>query len=228
METIHPFMAKADHVIVSTRKSAIIGTLAGWLMWLFGKTLRVRIHNDAGFDPKDDINTPVILAMWHNRIFALTPVWKKVCGHRPCKILTSASKDGETVARALQVFGVGAARGSSSRRGAAALIELRRTLRDGIDVAITPDGPKGPVYKVQPGVVKLAESAGVPLVPMHCRLGSAWRLKTWDRFAIPKPFSTLEVTFAKPVHFEKGMSPEEFEEALQKLEAVLVEGLGED
>lgn len=221
-------MGKADHEIVSDRKSVLLGTLAGWLMCLIGKTLRVTVHNEAGFDPKDDLKTPVILVMWHNRIFALTPVWKKVCGHRPCKILTSASKDGDMVAKAMSVVGLGAARGSSSRRGAAALIELKRALRGGSDVAITPDGPKGPVYKVQAGVVKLAESAAVPMVQMHCRLGSAWRLKSWDRFAIPKPFSKIEVTFAAPIRVEKGLDADQLEAERQKLEAMLVAGLGED
>lgn len=221
-------MGKERHEIVSDRKSVLLGTLAGWLMRLIGITLRVRVNNEAGFNPADDLKTPVILVMWHNRIFALAPVWKKICGHRPCKILTSASKDGDMVAKAMAVVGLGAARGSSSRRGAAALIELKRALRGGSDVAITPDGPKGPVYKVQPGVVKLAESSEVPIVQMHARLGSAWRLKSWDRFAIPKPFSRVDVTFAAPLHLKKGLDAEQLEAERQKLEAMLVEGLGDD
>ena len=102
------------------------------------------------------------------------------------------------------------------------MVALKRALKDGMDVCITPDGPKGPIYEVQPGVVKLAESSEVPLVTLNATFGSSWRLKTWDRFVIPKPFSKIEVSFGAPMHVEKGLSPEQFEEQRQKLQAKLV------
>jgi len=216
-------MGKARHEIVSTRKTKVIGTLAGWLMWLISKTLRVSVRDEAGVTKPGGFEGPVILVMWHNRVFGLPPIWARVCGkHRRCVAMTSASKDGEMVARALGFFGIGAARGSSSRRGAAALVALKRALKNGIDVCITPDGPKGPIYEVQPGVVKLAESSGAPLVTLNARFGSSWRLKTWDRFVIPKPFSRIEVSFGAPVHLDKGIDAERLEEERQKLQARLV------
>jgi lysophospholipid acyltransferase (LPLAT)-like uncharacterized protein len=216
-------MGKARHEIVSTPKTVLIGTLAGWLMWLISKTLRVSVRDDAGVTIPGGFKSPVILVMWHNRVFSVPPVWAKVCGkHRRCVALTSASKDGEMVARGLGVFGIEAARGSSSRRGAAALVALKRALRDGLDVCITPDGPKGPIYEVQPGVVKLAQSSGAPLVTLSARFGSSWRLKTWDRFVIPKPFSRIEVSFGAPIRLDKGLDKEQLAAERQKLQAKLV------
>ncbi len=216
-------MGKPDHLVVTNRKSVMIGTLAGWLMWLLSKTIRITIRDESGICSPGAFQGPVILVMWHNRIFSCPPAWAKGCGwYRQCVALTSASKDGEMVARALGVFGIKAARGSSSRRGAAALVALKRALKDGQDVCITPDGPKGPIYEVQPGVIKLAESSGIPLVTLNAHFGSSWRLKTWDRFVIPKPFSQLEVSFGAPIHVKKGLSPQEFEEERQKLQARLV------
>ncbi|MDX1679198.1 MAG: lysophospholipid acyltransferase family protein [Akkermansiaceae bacterium] len=209
--------------IVSTPKTVVVGTLAGWLMWLFSKTLRVKVVDEAGAGDPARADQPMILVMWHNRVFGVPPVWARHCRkHRQCVALTSASKDGEMVARALGFFGIGAVRGSSSRRGAVALVALKRALKEGKDVCITPDGPKGPIYEVQPGVVKLAESSGVPLVTLSASFSSAWRLKTWDRFVIPKPFSRIEVRFGKPIHVEKGLGKEQLDAVRQKLEARLV------
>lgn len=216
-------MGKARHEIVSTPKTVVIGTLAGWLMWLISKTLRIRVRDEAGVTRTGGCEGPVILVMWHNRVFGVPPIWAQTCGkHRRCVAMTSASKDGEIVARGLRFFGIEAARGSSSRRGAAALVALKRALKNGLDVCITPDGPKGPIYEVQPGVVKLAESSGVPLVSLSARFGSSWRLKTWDRFVIPKPFSQIEVIFGAPIYLQKGLSFEQLEQERQKLQAVLV------
>src|SRR5690606_9214875 len=119
----------------------------------------------------------------------------KIGTHRKAVVLASASHDGAALASAMAVFGLGAVRGSSSRRGVAALIALKRALKSGVDVCITPDGPRGPRYGLQPGVVKLAASSGAPIIPIHVRFSSAWRLNTWDRFVLPKPFSRVHMIF---------------------------------
>ncbi len=197
-------------------------------MAMLAKTLRVDLRDDSGFGDPDSKEPPVILIMWHNRIFAAPPFWKILYGgHRPCVALTSASHDGDMVAKAMAVFGIGAVRGSSSRRGVAALVGLKKALREGKDICLTPDGPRGPRYHFQAGALKLAESTGAALVPIHVRFGSAWRLKTWDRFVIPKPFSRLQVTFGPPIRFERGMDEQAFEQARQNLELMLVEGAGD-
>lgn len=214
------------HAVRSSRKTIVMGWLAGWLVRLLSKTLRVRVIDDAGLNGDAGQQKPVIYAMWHNRILVVPPVWKRWCGaRRSCVVLTSASRDGEVVERAMAVFGLEAVRGSTSRRGVAALVGLLRVLRQGKDVCITPDGPKGPRYRLQPGVVKLASSASVPLVLIHVRCASAWRLRSWDRFVIPKPFSRVEVRFSGRIELAKGLPDEELELQRQKLERMLVDGV---
>ena len=155
----------------------------------------------------------------------MPPAWNRICyGHRKTVALTSASKDGDMVARAMAVFGLGAVRGSSSRRAVAALVGLKRALMEGLDVCLTPDGPRGPRYRIQPGFIKLAEATGAPIVPIHVRFSSAWRLKTWDRFVIPKPFSRVEVIFAEAITLTRGTGRDAFETERLKLESLLVNG----
>jgi lysophospholipid acyltransferase (LPLAT)-like uncharacterized protein len=211
--------------IRSDRKSALLGALAGWMMKLLAATLRLEVRDLCGIGSPDANTPPVIYILWHNRFFVVPHAWQKLCGtHRKAVTLTSASHDGDLVARAMAVFGLGAVRGSSSRRGVAALVGLKRAIQDGSDVCLTPDGPRGPRYGMQPGVVKLAESTAAPVIPVHVRFSSAWRLKTWDRFVIPKPFSRVEVTFAEPIVLTRGMDAETFENERLKLESLLVNG----
>jgi hypothetical protein len=122
------------------------------------------------------------------------------------------------------VFGIGAVRGSSSRRAVAALIGMKRALKEGLDVSITPDGPRGPRYVFHPGVVKLAESSGAAIVPIHIRFSSAWRLKTWDRFVLPKPFSRVHVVFDDFIRIPKGLDEVAFEAERERVEKILLEG----
>ena len=217
--------SKKGSEIRGDRKSAMLGTLAGWSMKLLAATLRLEVRDRCGIGSPDAGLPPVIFILWHNRFFTVPPAWERLCGaHRKTVALTSASHDGDMVARAMAVFGLGAIRGSSSRRAVAALVGLKRALLEGLDVCITPDGPRGPRYKIQPGFIKLAESTGAPIIPIHVRFSSAWRLKTWDRFVIPKPFSRVEVTFAEAITLARGMDAETFENERLRLEALLING----
>ncbi len=155
-------------------------------MKLLTASLRLEVRDLSGIGSPSAAVPPVIYILWHNRFFTVPAGWNQICSqHRKSVTLTSASHDGDMVARAMAVFGLGAVRGSSSRRGVAALIGLKHALQDGFDVCLTPDGPRGPRYVLQPGVIKLAESSGAPIVPVHVTFSSAFRLKTWDRFVIP-------------------------------------------
>ena len=211
--------------IRSDRKSARLGTLAGWSMKLLAATLRLEIRDHCGIGNPAQPLPPVIYILWHNRFFCVPPAWHRLCGrHRKTVALTSASHDGEVVARAMAVFGLGSVRGSSSRRGVAALVGLKRALREGFDICVTPDGPRGPRYQLQPGIIKLAESSGAPIVPIHVRFASAWRLKTWDRFVIPKPFSRVEVIFDQSITLPQDMEETQFENERLTLEKLLTDG----
>ncbi len=207
------------------RKSEFLGTVVGWLIRGLAATCRYDVEDRCGITRHDEFAGPIIFAMWHNRIVLIPPVWRTTMGNvRKTLVLTSASKDGATLASAMEVFGVGAVRGSSSRRGAAALIALRRALKEGCDICITPDGPRGPRYEVQPGVIKLAESAGVAIVPLHANPSSFWRLKTWDGLLIPKPFSRVQFVFDTLLVVPPRLDEAAFEAEVARLGAVLAAG----
>jgi lysophospholipid acyltransferase (LPLAT)-like uncharacterized protein len=142
---------------------------------------------------------PVIFATWHNRLALSMACWHYVNRHRPQSRLAamiSASKDGGLLANVLERFGVTPVRGSTSRRGRQALLEAARLVQRGYDVAITPDGPRGPKYRVQEGIVALAQLTGRPIVPTRVRIRGRIDLRSWDRFQIPLPLARCEVCFA--------------------------------
>lgn len=207
------------------RRNVLLGTVAGWLMRALAGTLRMDIRDRCGIGDDPVTMPPAIYILWHNRFFVVPPAWNRLClGLRKTVALTSASNDGAMVAAAMKVFGLGSVRGSSSRRGVAALVGLKRALAEGCDICLTPDGPRGPRYKVQPGFLKLAEATGAPIIPIHLRFSNAWRLKTWDRFVIPKPFSRVEIIFDEPIRIPRGLDESAFEEQRLKLENLLVAG----
>jgi lysophospholipid acyltransferase (LPLAT)-like uncharacterized protein len=183
-------------------KPTALQQAAAWvgaaLMRALFATLRLRVHDPHGFlsDPPPQ---PVIYAFWHNRILAITAAFLRVYprGRRGVLVLTSASKDGMWLGELAGRLGMGSVRGSSSRRGATAMRELLDRVAEGYDIAITPDGPRGPRYEMGSGLVYLAQKAGLPVIPCHARFHGAIRLKTWDRFAIPRPFARLDVTLGE-------------------------------
>jgi len=133
--------------------------------------------------------------------------------------LVSASKDGAFLTAILERFGVQPVRGSSSRRGAQALLELATWAERGYDLAITPDGPRGPRYVVQDGTMALAQITGLPVVPASFRLEWKIQLKSWDRFQIPVPFSRCEIYVGKMLTVPRDISDEEREKLRRLLEA---------
>jgi lysophospholipid acyltransferase (LPLAT)-like uncharacterized protein len=107
----------------------------------------------------------------------------------------------------------------------AALVALRKALREGVDICLTPDGPRGPRYVLQPGAVKLAEAGGAAMIPIHVEFSSAWKLKSWDRFHVPKPFSKVRVIFDEALAVQGKLSEDEFEEWRLRIESVLRAGV---
>jgi lysophospholipid acyltransferase (LPLAT)-like uncharacterized protein len=206
-------------------KATTIGTLAGRLMQAWCATLRFEITDRCGLTRPGGISGPVIYCLWHNRIFTVPAAWRKACGkHRQAVVLTSASHDGAALARAMGVFGIGSVRGSSSRRGVAALVGMRKALRENMDACLTPDGPRGPKHIIQPGIIKLAESTGVPIIPIHVEYSSCRELKTWDRFAIPAPGSKVRVIFDEALAVPGGLSEDGFEMWRRRLEEIMLRG----
>ncbi|MCX6924900.1 MAG: lysophospholipid acyltransferase family protein [Verrucomicrobia bacterium] len=202
----------------------------GWLvangMRLLTATLRYRVNGGRGQVRLPD--EPVIFALWHNRLGLCMKVYERFVRpdhpHDHLAALISASKDGALLASILQRFGVQPVRGSSSRRGAQALLELASWAERGFDLAVTPDGPRGPRYVVQEGVMVLAQVTGLPIVPYSCQLGWKVRAKSWDSFEIPLPFSRCQMTFGEPIYVPRGATDAERGQLREQLQDVLLAG----
>lgn len=164
----------------------------------FSKTWRTTIVDDIG-----NIKAPVIFALWHNRLALCMVAYERFAKQKfpgaGLAAMISASKDGGLLAGVLEYFQVTPVRGSSSRRGRQALLEMTRLLESGMTAAITPDGPRGPRYKAQTGVIALSQLSGAPIVPVTMRTDRVWKLRSWDQFQIPKPFARCEIHFKKPM-----------------------------
>jgi lysophospholipid acyltransferase (LPLAT)-like uncharacterized protein len=190
---------KSAHVQKPTLLQTLASLVAGALLKLLAWTLRVKWEDGGAFYART--RKPVILCIWHNRLLgSILADYRARRRCHPVKVLTSASKDGGWLAAMARRFTLGNVRGSSSRRGAAALLELTRAIGDGNDIVITPDGPRGPNYSIAPGIIHLAGHAGVPIVPVTVEMDRFWRIgKKWDALWIPKPFAKVRLTFLTPL-----------------------------
>ncbi len=182
----------------------IEGRLARWLI-AFGvfllrgweRTLRYEVDDRAGIVGRP-VTENYIGALWHNRLLIFPLVLRRFFPHRRGTALISASRDGDLLADAIRRFGYDVARGSSSRLGASAILQLTEVLASKRDVVITPDGPRGPVYELGPGIVFLAQKSGASVLPMNLEYSRCWRLGSWDRFIIPQPFAKVRVLIGHP------------------------------
>ena len=143
---------------------------------------------------------PFVFVLWHSRILPL------LYRHRGENVvmLISRHRDGGYLADLGERWGYRSVRGSTRRGGEVGLLGIVRALEGGAEVAITPDGPRGPAERVQPGAIAAAQHAGVPIVAVGARVASAWYLGSWDRMCIPKPFATIDVVYARPVEIDAG------------------------
>ncbi len=161
-------------------------------MRLWGRSLRFETSAaDLANYTKNDV--PVAIVLWHNRLFLAAEIVRRFRVGRPAYALVSASQDGAWLTAFFSLAGMRAVRGSSSRLGREAASALVETLREGYDIGITPDGPRGPCYEVKAGSVIVARRARAPMLLIGGEFESAWRLRSWDRFYIPKPFSRVRM-----------------------------------
>lgn len=195
---------------------AVAGVLKLWHL-----TLRWELVDHAGVTRRDWAG-PLIWCFWHNRILAVSGAYRRAAPWRNGAVMTSASHDGAFLAAVMRQFGVGAVRGSSSRRGRAALLEMRRVLEAGGDAVLTPDGPRGPRYSLAPGVVRLAQQTGAGVMLVRVEFSRAKMLKTWDALRLPLPFSRVRVVFEAPELVPAELADDEFERVRAGLEARLL------
>ena len=179
-------------------KASLIAAVAYPLINLLSRTYRWTIEGAEHYDGVVASGRQPILALWHGRILPGLHYFR----NRGIVVITSHNFDGEWIARILHRFGFGTARGSTSRGGARALVQLRRELAAGRPAAFTVDGPRGPARVVQPGVTFLAAVTGHPILPYHIEADRHWTLRSWDRTQIPKPFSRVAVVIGPPMHVD--------------------------
>jgi lysophospholipid acyltransferase (LPLAT)-like uncharacterized protein len=210
------------------RKAAAIAAIGGPVVAALGATYRWRVDGLSHYDAIVASGRQPIFAFWHGRILPATLFWK----NRGIVVITSQNFDGEWIAGIIRRFGYGTARGSTSRGGARALVQLKRDLADGRPAAFTVDGPRGPARRAQAGAVWLAGATGHPLLPFHLEARRYWTMRSWDRTQIPMPFSEVAIAIGKPIgvadtsegSVEAGRA--ELEDALKTSEARAVDILG--
>lgn len=188
-----------NHGVVVPHKAKGSQRFVAWTVFLVERlvtpSLRCDWRDRSGLADAQD--SPVIFCLWHNRLAISMIVHRRY--PRKLAALVSASKDGALLAAVLSRFGVEQIRGSSSRRGPQALLEMASHAKKGFDLAVTPDGPRGPRYVVQQGVIALAQVTGLPIIPVTCNTRPKICLKSWDRFQIPLPFSKCELILNEPI-----------------------------
>ena len=202
---------------LSWAKRAQVALIAGVgypLINALGQTLRWRVEGTEHYDAVLASGRQPIMAFWHGRILSGTLYFQR----RGIVVITSENFDGEWIARIIQRFGFGTARGSSSRGGLRAMLQLVRDMEQGRPAAFTLDGPRGPARVAQPGAIWLARATGNPVVPFHMEASSKWTARSWDQTQIPKPFTTVAVAIGDPFDVAGDATDQQLETARQELE----------
>ena len=162
---------------------------------LLGQTLRWRVEGLGHLEAIDAGGQRAVMGFWHGRILPATYYFRR----RGIVVITSQNFDGEWIARIIERFGYGTARGSTSRGAERALIQLTRAMAAGHPAGFTLDGPRGPARRAQPGAVWLAKVTGNPVLPFHLEADRYWTMRSWDRTQIPKPFSRVALAVGAPI-----------------------------
>jgi lysophospholipid acyltransferase (LPLAT)-like uncharacterized protein len=196
----------------------VAGVAGALLIRALGATWRVELADGyAALDARIIGGEPVIYALWHSRLLALT--WSH--RDRGVGVLISRHRDGELIARMAQRLGFETARGSSTRGGRAGVVEMLALAEARRSLAITPDGPRGPARRIKPGLVYLASRTGWPVVPVTAAAKSAWVFNSWDRFRVPRPFARLRLAYGEPLRVPRDLDEAGEEQWRERIEAAL-------
>ena len=209
-------MGKRHNTTFKHRFILVLIPLLVGVIRLIGMTMRITLvdaHRVSPFaTPKP--TRPLIYAFWHNQQLLAA----YFCRDVGIRVLISRSRDGEYISRVVEYLGFGTVRSSTSSGKVKALRGLARELKAGYHVAITPDGPRGPVYRAQPGAVFLGALSGHAVVPFGCATARAWRLHSWDRFEIPKPFSRAAIVCGRAIAIPRRLSAEQVRQWSKEIE----------
>lgn len=203
---------------LQTTPTASVNEVTGWrwlLLWLLAAVLRLwgrtlRLDADpATLERLTKSDEPAAIVIWHNRLFLSAEIFRRYRTRRRVHGLVSASKDGAWLAAFYRMIGIHPVRGSSSNFGREAGRALIEVMREGHDIGITPDGPRGPMYVVEPGVLVVTRRNQAPMVLIGAEFTRAWRLKSWDRFYVPVPFSRIKMhSTILPAKMPDGTKPD--------------------
>ncbi len=189
------------------------------LIYALGMTLRIKWIGLENLNAVREEKKSVIYAFWHGRMLIFTYSHRRQGIH----VLISQHRDGEFIARIIHRLGFVSVRGSTTRGGSKAVFQMCERSTSGFDVALTPDGPKGPRFLVHPGTMYIAQRSRRPIVPITNSAKDRWSLSTWDRFMIPKPFSKVIILLGKPIWVPADCPSQELEKLRLELETRLQE-----
>jgi len=195
-------------------QAAAIATLGYPVVALLGSTLRWRTEGIEHLEAVANAGRQPVLAFWHGRILPATCYFRD----RGIVVITSENFDGEWIARIIERFGYGTARGSTSRGARKALLQLTRDMAAGRPAAFTVDGPRGPARVAQSGAVWLSKATGNPVVPFHIETAPHWTLRSWDRSQIPKPFAVAALVVGEPFTIPGDADAEALERGREELD----------
>ena len=198
-------------------EAAAIAALGYPLLAALGRTLRWRVEGTEHLEAIAASGRPPVMGFWHGRILPATYYFRR----RGIVVITSENFDGEWIARIIERFGYGTARGSTSRGARRALLQLKRDIESGRPAGFTLDGPRGPAKQAQAGALWLAGATGSPLLPFHIEARRHWTLDSWDRTQIPKPFSSIALAIGSPISVPSGADDATLEQKRQELEREL-------
>ena len=197
----------------------VVPRLISGALWLIAKTVRIEYVNADDLFARWARGEQVILAFWHNRV-VMMPIAYQGRGSKAC-IMNSQHRDGEIATRALERWGIRSVRGSATRGGAAGFLQLVNAFRDGYDLAVVPDGPRGPRYVVKRGIIHLGKATGAPIIPVTYAATRRHQLRNWDRFIVPLPFSRIVYIAGEPLQVPRDLSDERAETLRLELESRL-------
>lgn len=195
---------------------AVISALGGLVLRLIGFTWRVKRVGGEAFDDMLRRGEPFIVVFWHGEIVPVTWVHR----HRGIAPLISRHADGEIIARIVEGLGYRTVRGSTTRGGVRALLETAQRVNEGVTVGFTPDGPRGPRHVFAPGALIVAQRTGRPIVALGATASRAWRLRSWDRHLVPKPFATVTIRYSEPQYVRADQARDATQEQA-RFEAIL-------
>lgn len=199
----------------------VIPPLGKWLIKFIWLTCKKRVIGLENLNNELGQGQGVIIAFWHGRMFLLPEYYRQYI-HREAHVLISQHRDGELITRTIEGFGLMAVRGSSRRGGKEAMEEMKRKIKEGAIIGITPDGPRGPREKARRGVIELAHLTGCAIFPLGFGANKYKRLNSWDRFIVPAPFSKVVFVLGKPMRVSKDAGREEREQLRLELEKRLI------